>query len=122
MPAGVQLRDLISRVRAETGKSLNVALGVAEHDTLASQIQQKQEYLYYEYDFPALLQHYPLQLVVAQTIYSFPVGLAFDFINDVWCGTSGQSSDYTELEYGIGPSQYNCSALNNQGWPVARWQ
>lgn len=121
MTVGIQLRDLIRGVRAETGKSLNVALGVAEHDALVYQIQLKQEFLYYDYDWPALLTHADVPVSAATRLYNYPTGIAFDFINNVWVSLDGTTS-FSEVFYGIGPPEYNESGPSNTGWPISSWQ
>jgi hypothetical protein len=121
MALGVQLRDLIRGVRAETGKSLNVAHGVAERDSIVYQIQTKQEWLYYNFDWASLDMKTTLQTVAGTDIYNFPAALAFDFINEVTCSDDGLSG-FCPVKYGIGPGEYNCTSKGTQGWPVQAWQ
>lgn len=122
MPAGVLLNDLVSGLRAKTGKSLNVAMGVSERDTLVSLLQQKQQYLYAAYDWPVLEASFTVPLVAGTTSYNYPSGLAFDYINNVWCQeTTPAPGRYLRLEYGIEPEHYNCQAQGDQGWPIERW-
>ena len=120
MATGVQLRDLIRGVRAESGKSLNVALGVAERDSLVYQIQLKQEWLYYEYDWPFLISQQPVPLIAGTALYAFPSTIAYDFVNEVWCSKDNVTS-FTPVSYGIGPVQYNQSGVGSRSWPVQKW-
>jgi hypothetical protein len=117
---GVSLSDLVRGVRAESGKSLNTALGVAERDALVYQIQCKQEWLYYEYDWPFLIDQEPVALVANTRFVPFPTTISYDFVNEVWCSTDNVTS-FTPVTYGIGPVQYNQSGVGNTSWPVCRW-
>jgi hypothetical protein len=121
MALGVQLRDLIRGVRAETGKSLNVAHGIAERDSIVYQIQQKQEWLYYNFDWASLDTKAPLTTVAGTDLYNFPATLAFDFVNAVSCSDDGLTG-FCPVKYGIGPNEYNCTPKGTQGWPVQAWQ
>jgi len=121
MALGVQLRDLIRGVRAETGKSLNVAHGVAERDSIVYQIQQKQEWLYYNFDWASLETTVQMPTIVGTNLYAFPGTLAFDFVNAVTCSDDGLTG-FKPVKYGIGPAEYNCTPQNAQGWPVQAWQ
>lgn len=121
MATGVQLRDLIRGVRAETGKSLNVAHGVSERDSIVYQIQQKQEWLYYNYDWVSLATQATVPVVAGTDVYNFPATLAFDFINDVTCSEDGLTG-FCATKYGIGPCEYNSVPKGDTGWPVRAWQ
>ena len=96
----MQLRDILSLVRAQTGKSLNVALGVAERDALIVLIQTKQLELYYDYDWPSLLTNADTPLVAGTRLYAFPATISFDFVNDVWVSETGGA--WMPVGYGIG--------------------
>jgi hypothetical protein len=118
---GVQLIDLVRGVRAETGKSLSVAQGVAEFDALVYQIQQKQEWLYYNYDWPFLLTHQDVALTPGTRFYAYPAQIAFDFINTVVTSETGQTA-WSELLYGVGPAEFNQIGEGEQGTPARKWQ
>jgi hypothetical protein len=120
MAIGVQLRDLVRGVRAESGKSLSVALGVAEYDSIVYQLQSKQEQLYYDYDWPFLIDHEPVPLVSGTMYYDFPPTISFDFVNDVWC-SEDDTTAFMPVGYGIGPTQFNRIAKGTTGWPVRNW-
>ena len=120
MATNVQLRDLVRGVRAESGKSLNTALGVAERDALVYQIQSKEEWLYYEYDWPFLIDQAPVTLSPGVAVYSFPAAISYDFVNEVWCSPDN-TENFTPVNYGIGPVQYNQSSVGDTSWPVCRW-
>lgn len=120
MAVGVQLRDLVRGVRAESGKSLNVALGVAEYDSIVYQLQSKQEQLYNDYDWPFLIDQAPVPLVTGTRYYPFPADISFDFVNEVWCSEDNTTS-FAPVTYGIGPVQFNQFGVGVEGWPVQRW-
>lgn len=120
IPGTQLLSDLVRGVRAESGKSLNTALGVAERDSIVYQLQSKQEWLYYEYDWPSLIDQEPVPLVADTRYYSFPGTIAYDFVNEVWCSEDDTTSFYPVF-YGIGPLQFNEMGAGSTSWPVQRW-
>jgi len=120
MAVGVQLTDLVRGVRAESGKSLSVALGVAEYDSIVYQLQSKQEQLYYDYDWPFLITQAPVALINGTRYYPFPPTISFDFVNEVWCSEDDTTS-FTPVTYGIGPTQFNQFGVGVTGWPVRHW-
>jgi hypothetical protein len=120
MAGEMTLSNLVRGVRAESGKSLNVALGVAERDSIVYQLQTKQEVLYYDYDWPALITDASVTLVAGTRFYPFPADISFDFVNDVWASEDGVTG-FCPLAYGIGPQQFNTIGEGTTGWPVHRW-
>jgi hypothetical protein len=122
MAGEMPLSALVRGVRAESGKSLSVALGVAERDSIVAQLQLKQEVLYYDYDWPALICDANVPLLSDGTrFYPFPTTISFDFVNDVWASDKPDTGFYP-LVYGVGPEQFNLVAEGTTGWPLQRWQ
>lgn len=120
MAGEMTLSNLVRGVRAESGKSLNVALGVAERDSIVFQLQTKQEVLYYDYDWPSLITDASIALVAGTRFYPFPADISFDFVNDVWA-SEDNTTKFGQLNYGIGPPQFNAKGEGVAGWPVQRW-
>lgn len=120
IPGTQMLQDLVRGVRAESGKSLNVALGVAERDAIVYQLQLKQEWLYYEYDWQSLIDQEAVPLAAGTRYYAFPASIAYDFVNEVWCSEDNATS-FSPVRYGIGPPEFNESGAGTTGWPVCRW-
>src|SRR5262249_45461038 len=120
IPGTQLLSDLVRGVRAESGKSLNTALGVAERDSIVYQLQSKQEWLYYEYDWPSLIDQEEVVLAANSRYCAFPGGIAYDFVNEVWC-SDNNATGFTWVDYGIGPVQFNETAAGSTSWPVLRW-
>jgi len=120
VPGTQMLQDLVRGVRAESGKSLNTALGVAERDAIVYQLQLKQEFLYYDYDWPSLIDQEPVALAAGTRYYPFPTSIAYDFVNEVWCSEDNETS-FFGVEYGIGPTQFNDTPVGGTSWPVCRW-
>jgi hypothetical protein len=117
---GRQLRDMLRDLRAEIGHSTNVAHGINDRDTLLYYLNRTQLDLYRDYDWPQLIIDRDVALADGQRYYNYPADLAFDDISRVWVMIN---TIYSELDYGIGPSEmiiWN-SDQGYKSWPTLRW-
>jgi hypothetical protein len=121
MATGALLTEMVRALRAETGKSLNVALGAGERDALVYTLQRTQEQLYEDYDWPFLLGDRDVDLVPGTRLYGYPEDIFFDYVADVWAATG---STWTRLEYGLSPADYSIydSEAGVTGWPPTKWR
>lgn len=123
MAAGWQLRELVSGLRAETGKSTNVALGVNEREALATRLRMTQELLVTQYDWPFLSTDRDVPLLVGERLYAFPADMTFDGVQSVKVRT-GPGNSWLPVCYGIGSDQYNMldTEAGATSWPVSHWR
>jgi hypothetical protein len=122
MARGTQLLSLIAQLRAETGRTQNVAVGVDEVENLKVILQRTQETLYDEYEWPHLRVQRTISLVAGSRYYNFPSDLNFDRIQDVKLKYNGV---YTDLERGILFDDYSIydsnAATPDRSFPVLKW-
>jgi hypothetical protein len=115
-------------LRAEAGHSTSVAAGIDNEAALIQKVQRTQQMLYDEYDWPFMMNEWPIDLAAGQRYYDFPVEAGFPgntVINlestvSVWVDYSGRP---IPLDRGIGQRQYAQTNSNNgeTGSPVRRW-
>lgn len=120
MARGKQLQELVAMLRAETGRSQNVAVGVSELDNLKSQLRTRQEVLYDEYDWPFLTIERSVTLQAGQRFYDFPTDLNYDRLNCVKFKYGGQ---FVDVERGIDFDDYSVydSNADERSSPVVKW-
>lgn len=120
MARGKQLQELVAQLRAETGKSQNVAVGTSELDNLKEQIRSRQEMLYDEYDWPFLNIQRSVTLEAGSRFYDFPSDLNYDRLNCVKFKYNGQ---YTDVDRGITFDDYSIydSSEDERSSPVLKW-
>lgn len=122
MARGKQLLSLIAQLRAETGRTQNVAVGVDEVENLKVILQRNQELLYEEYEWPHLRVQRTISLVAGQRHYDMPSDLNFDRIQDVKLKYSGV---YTDIERGISFDDYSIYDSNasppERSFPTLKW-
>lgn len=114
MARGKQLLSLIAQLRAETGRTQDVAVGVDEVENLKVILQRTQETLYEEYEWPHLRVQKTLSLSAGQRYYDLPSGLNFDRIQQV---KLRYGSVYVDLDRGIDFDDYSAYD-SNAGTPV----
>lgn len=119
MPAGVQLRELRSQVRAEAGHSTNVAHGQMSQETLDQLIRRVQEEMFMAYDWPNLVINRSVDIYAGQKDYTLPNELSFEYVNDAWVKSG---VNFYKLEYGITFDLYNVYSQTAQSNPIQRWQ
>jgi|DEB0MinimDraft_6_1074348.scaffolds.fasta_scaffold00040_53 hypothetical protein len=83
MARKTQLLSLIAQLRAETGRTQTVSVGIDEVENLKEMLRRVQEQLYDEYDWPHLRVQKTVALAAGQRYYDLPTGLNFDRIEDV---------------------------------------
>lgn len=122
MARGTQLTSLIAQLRAETGRTQNVAVGVDEVENLKVMLQRTQELLYEEYEWPHLRVQRTISLVAGSRYYDLPSDLNYDRIQDVKLKYNGV---YTDVERGILFDDYSIYDSNagtpDRSFPVLKW-
>lgn len=122
MARGKQLLSLIAQLRAETGRTQNVAVGVDEVENLKVVLQRTQELLYEEYEWPHLRVQRTIPLVAGQRHYDLPADLNFDRIQDV---KMKYNNVYVDVERGINLEDYSIYDSNastpERSFPVIKW-
>lgn len=122
MARGTQLLSLIAQLRAETGRTQNVAVGVDEAENLKVILQRTQELLYEEYEWPHLRIQRTIDLVAGQRHYDFPTDLNFDRIQDVKLKYNGV---YVDIDRGILLEDYSIYDSNadtpERSFPTLKW-
>lgn len=115
-----QLLKLIADLRAETGRTQNVAVGVDEVENLKILLQRTQETLYDSHDWSFLNVERSISLANGQRYYDFPSDLNNDRIQQV---SLKYNSVYHHLERGIGPNEMNAYDSNDdeRNSPSMRW-
>lgn len=118
---GIQLTRLISKLRAEIGRSTNVSVGVDDAPSLIAIMQRTQETLYDDYDWPHLRVTFPaITLNAGQRYYDLPDELNYDRIEDVAIRINGLPVPFRQ---GI---DFNCYAVFDsdagvRSNPAQRW-
>ena len=122
MARGKQLLSLIAQLRAETGRSQNVAVGTDEVENLKVLLQRTQETLYEEYAWPHMMVQKTITLAAGTRYYDLPTGLNFDRIQDV---KLKYNNVYVELERGIEFEDYSIYDSNaspvERSFPTLKW-
>jgi hypothetical protein len=122
MARGKQLLSLIAQLRAETGRTQNVAVGVDEVENLKVILQRTQELLYEEYEWPHLRVQRTITLANNQRYYDLPADLNFDRIQDVKLKYNGV---YVPIERGILLEDYSIYDSNaspmEKSFPTLKW-
>ena len=123
MATGMQLRDMLAALRAETGKSQSGAMGTAERDTLVYLLRSRQEHIYAEHDWPFLLVDRDIPLLTGSRFYAFPTDMAFDYVNAAWAREGSPPGTWLPVYWGVGPEEYNGSDSDagETSWPVRKW-
>ena len=122
MARGKQLLSLIAQLRAETGRTQDVSVGVDEVENLKVILQRTQETLYEEYEWPHMRVQKTLSLSSGQRHYDVPTGLNFDRIQQVKLRYGGV---YVDLERGITFDDYSVFDSNagtpERSFPTQKW-
>jgi hypothetical protein len=117
----VQLRDLLTMLRAEVGHSTNVAHGVNDRETLVYLLNRTQDELYEQYNWPSLNVDRDIPIAVGQRYYPYDPDLPFEAIEKAWLVWQ---TLYTEIYYNIRPEEFMLwnSDKGFTSWPVQRWR
>jgi len=122
MARKTQLLALVAQVRAETGRTQNVAVGVDELDNIKYLLSRVQEQLYDDYDWPFMNVQRTVALANGQRYYDFPTDLPLDNITDV---ALNYNDVYQKIERGIQPRDYSVFDSNastpEKSSPVLKW-
>lgn len=130
MARGTSLTTLLVMLRAEAGHSTSVAAGVDNEAALIQKLQRTQQMLYDEYDWPFMMNEWPIHMQTSSRYYDFPTEVGFPGLTVVNLeGTMEAWIDYSGkpilLTRGIGQeqyAQYNSNATVPQtADPVRRW-
>lgn len=120
MARNKQLLELVAQLRAETGRTQKVSVGVDELDNLKEVLRRTQEVLYDDYEWPHLRVQDTVTLANGQRYYDLPVNLNFDRIQQV---KFKYNNVYTYLERGIDFDDYSIFDSNNdeRSSPTLKW-
>lgn len=122
MARKTQLLSLVAQLRAETGRSQSVAVGVDELDNIKEHLRRVQEQLYDDYDWPFMMVQRTVALADGQKNYDFPSDLPFENITDV---SLNYNDVYQEITRGIIPSDYSSFDSNastpEKSSPALKW-
>lgn len=120
MARGTTLAELVTRLRAEAGHSLDPALGKNVLETFKLLLARHQEDLWDAHDWPHLRVQRDIALSAGQRLYDFPTDLRFDRIASTQVKWSGI---WRGLDRGVGARQYNIhdSELDERSDPARCW-
>ncbi len=120
MARGVSLDSLVEQLKAETGHSVSVSVGVDQVPLFKQTIRRVQETLYDDYDWPHLRVMPTKDLAAGQRHYDLPTDLNLERIEEVaiWYSNSAEpiSRGISFEHY----SQYN-SENDERADPVRAW-
>lgn len=122
MARNVQLTSLIAQLRAETGRTQNVAINTDEVENLKEVLRRTQETLYDEHDWKHLNVQRTITLSAGDRYYDLPADLNFDRIQEV---KLKYNNVYTDVTKGIGFDDYSTYDSNadtpERSFPVLKW-
>lgn len=122
MARNVQLLSLLAKLRAETGRSQSISIGIDEADNFKEMLRRTQEELYEEWEWPHLRIQRSVSLNAGQRYYDLPSDLNFDKIEDV---ALQYNEVYQRMERGIDFTDYTAfdsnAATPERSSPVLKW-
>ena len=120
MARNKQLLELVAQLRAETGRSQNVSVGVDEVENLKEILRRNQEVLYDDYDWPHMRVERSVTLAAGQRYYDLPSDLDFDRITAI---KYKYNNVYTDLERGISFDDFSIidSNADERSSPALKW-
>lgn len=122
MARKTQLLQLVAQLRAETGRTQKVAVGIDEVDNLKEILRRNQEILYDGHDWAHLRVERSIQLNAGQRYYDLPSDLNFDRIETVKLNYNGQ---YVDVERIILLTDYDTFDSNadtpQRSNPMLKW-
>ncbi len=122
MARKTQLLSLVAQLRAETGRTQNVAVGVDEVENLKEMLRRVQEQLYDDYPWPHLRIQSTVPLLDAGRYYDFPTDMNMDRIERVALKYGGT---YYKIDRGIDFSDYSIYDSNAdtpvEASPAQKW-
>lgn len=118
MARGIQLVELVDRLRAETRTSLDRSSGTNVLDQHKHLLNRVQEWLYDEYRWPFLEIYRDEVLKPGERYYSFDEDLPLENVTQVYTLWGDRWQD---VDFGIAPEHYNQFLETEQTDPVLRW-
>lgn len=122
MARNTQLLSLIAKLRAETGRTQTVSVGVDEVENLKVILQRVQEQLYDDYEWPHMRVQRTVALAAGQRYYDFPTDLNMDRIQDI---KLNYNSVYQKIQRGITLEDYSSFDSNatvpDRSSPALKW-
>lgn len=122
MARGTQLLSLIAQLRAETGRSQEVSVGIDEVENLKVQLARKQEELYDKHNWLHIKVQRTVSLNAGQRYYDLPSDLDFDRIDEVALSYNGV---YQPITKGINLEDYSAydsnAATPDRSSPAQKW-
>lgn len=113
----MQLREMLTALRAECGLSTNVAHGLNDRESMVYLLDRTQLDLWESYDWPFLVVDRDVPLGAGVPEYAYPADLSFETISDAWI--VGLNQLY-RLHYGIQPIDQVMVSLPS--WPPQHWR
>ena len=120
MARGKTLAELVSDLKAETGESTLVSVGIGNLPAIQQKIRRTQETLYDEFDWPHLKIFVSKTMTAGQRFYDLPTEINYERILNV---AHWYNDLPTPIGRGIGfdhYSQYNSDA-DDRADPVLAW-
>lgn len=103
MARGKTLAQLVSALKAETGESTLVSVGVGALPALQEKIRRTQEFLYDDYDWPHLKVFVSKTMTAGQRYYDIPTEINYERILKA---VHWWNDEPTPIERGIGFDHY----------------
>lgn len=121
MARNTTLSRLLDMYRAECRMSLNVSHNNQDRDRQVLDLQNTQEWLWEDFDWPLLRVDRQLNLAAGQRYYEPPEDLHIDRIDRI---EVYHDAAYQRLTPGIDDVHYTAynSALDERQWPPQRWR
>lgn len=118
---GKTLGTLLTALRSEIRASQNPAHNIATRDRHIALLQRTQEWLWEDFDWPALRVERWIQVAAGQRFYATPADMAIDRIQKLELRDGGR---YVKLEPGIEAQDYSLydPELDERGYPPRRWR
>lgn len=119
MARGVQLEELILRVRAATKQSLAPNHGINTRDALIERLNRLQETLIEEYEWEHLRVSREVSFPANTRFQTLPDDMTYEGIQQVW---APYGSAWREISQGITPVEYSTYPVGRVGSYVERWR
>jgi hypothetical protein len=113
----MQLREMLTALRAECGLSTNVAHGLNDRESMVYLLDRTQLDLWEAWDWPFLTVDRDIALGAGTMEYAYPADLSYETITDAWIVGNNQ---LYRLEYGIQPIDQVVVSLPS--WPPRHWR
>lgn len=121
MARGTQFLQLVTDLKAETGRASSVSVGVDELDNLKTILNRWYQMLWYAYDWPFLRKRFTEDNIEAgDNLYDLPTGLDLERIDRVSVLYNGI---WRPIVRGITFEDYNCwnPDADERSDPILKW-